>query len=727
MSSSGSDWMSEECRGNLQIVSTDIRPLTVNSKASRANVKRFFLQQKGNRSPIASLAESLLVSISEITASVACVGIEQENFFEFGCNLYRVSPVIMELQSAENPPTYITDILQSLSKSIILARDLVRKCKKGADTVLYPDTRSIAEQLEGVIKQIGEGLSLIPASAFEDQGYPEIAVQSLTKEMKSAHFEFHFFSSVELSNAKKDVQMETDLYSVDYEDSMVTPDLSERSHLHLDKIPESTNSSCTGKNRNRNYESLMTLPPVARYMEPLYETFFCPLTMKIMDDPVTVESGITYERKAITEWCQNFENPEEIFCPETGLKLVSKIPSTNTALKATIEEWEERNETERIKAARAVLSLSSTEDTILEALEDLRIICQRKQYNKVQLRNIGMIPGLTKFLEYKDRNVRCASLELLKIMAEDDDESKEMITKTIDISRIIKMLLSNHQPIKHAILLLLVELSRPQPLCDIIGSVTGAILMLITVKYRWSIDAFASEKADEILRNLERSSDNIKCMAENGHLEPLLNHIIEGSEEMKMKMASYLGEIVFGNDRKTYVAKRASPALIKMVHSGNTLTRNAAFKALKQMSSYHPNGEILVKAGIAVEKLLACLDRENVEVVEAALSAICTLLDDKVDVDKSVIMLSEVNAIQHVMNVVKEHREEGLWKKSFWVIERFLMKGGDKSASDISQDRLLPATLVSAFHHGDVSTSQMAEKILRHLNKMPNTTTNFTM
>ncbi|KAK3031810.1 hypothetical protein RJ639_036962 [Escallonia herrerae] len=79
------------------------------------------------------------------------------------------------------------------------------------------------------------------------------------------------------------------------------------------------------------------------------------------------------------------------------------------------------------------------------------------------------------------------------------------------------------------------------------------------------------------------------------------------------------------------------------------------------------------------------------------------------------------------MNVVKEHREEGLWKKSFWVIERFLMKGGDKSASDISQNRLLPATLVSAFHHGDVSTSQMAEKILRHLNKMPNTTTNFTI
>lgn len=131
----------------------------------------------------------------------------------------------------------------------------------------------------------------------------------------------------------------------------------------------------------------------------------------------------------------------------------------------------------------------------------------------------------------------------------------------------------------------------------------------------------------------------------------------------------------------------------------------------------------------AVERLLSCLDHENPAVVEAALSALCTLLDDKVDVDKSVSMLNGVNAVQHVLNVVKEHREEGLRQKSFWVIEKFLMKGGDQSALDITGDRLLPATLVSAFHHGDGKTRQMAEKILMHLNKMPSftSTTNFTI
>ncbi|KAK9277319.1 hypothetical protein L1049_006860 [Liquidambar formosana] len=130
----------------------------------------------------------------------------------------------------------------------------------------------------------------------------------------------------------------------------------------------------------------------------------------------------------------------------------------------------------------------------------------------------------------------------------------------------------------------------------------------------------------------------------------------------------------------------------------------------------------------AVERLLACLNHENAEVVEAALSAICTLLDDKVDVDNSVTMLSGVNTIQHVLNVVREHKQESLWQKSFWVIERFLLKGGDRSASDISQDRLFHSTLVSAFHHGNGNSREMAERILTRLNKMPNfSTTNYTL
>lgn len=106
---------------------------------------------------------------------------------------------------------------------------------------------------------------------------------------------------------------------------------------------------------------------------------------------------------------------------------------------------------------------------------------------------------------------------------------QEMIVEIISIPTIIQMLSSSHQSIRHASLLFLLELSRSQGLCEKIGSVNGAILMLITMKYRQSYDAFASEKADETLRNLEHSPNNIKRMAENGLVEPLLKNLTEGN------------------------------------------------------------------------------------------------------------------------------------------------------------------------------------------------------
>ncbi|XVE74416.1 hypothetical protein DITRI_Ditri12bG0015400 [Diplodiscus trichospermus] len=1031
---------------------------------------------KIDNNSLASLFETLLADISAITSSVECIEVEQENFIEIGCYIYRVFPAVMELQYAENTPKNAKEILQSLSHDVDLAKDLVGECGKKNQPISETELRSIIAQLERVVKEIGECLCLIPSATFGGDQYVETAVRALSEEMQNVKFEVTRMETMtelepQISFAseqheKSETPIESDLYSVDVDVDLCSIDVdvsfsTESSQImsmpRMVDFLKITSQGSQWQQGSKN-KSLTTLPQVAHYMEPLYDTFFCPLTKQIMDDPVTIESGVTYERKAITEWFKTFSHQEDIICPTTGMKLTSKALSTNAALKTTIEEWKDRNEAARIKVARAALSLASSESMIMEAIRDLQHMCKRKQYNKMQILSAGILPLLIKLLGFRDREVRCGSLELLRQLAE-EDEGQEMIANVMEISTIIELLSSSHQPVRHASLLFLLELSRSQALAEKIGSATGAILMLIRIKYNHHVDSFASQKAEEILKNLERYPDNIKQMAEYGFLEPLLNHLTEGSEEVQMEMASYLGEIILSNDSKTHVAERASPSLIKMVQSGNTITRKAAFKALAEISSYHPNGRILVEAGTvrimaeemftrriydepmnskneaaailanilesgvehdsiqvnthghkmssdyvvyniiymlknstpdelninlirillcltkspksmekifsvvndteasytlielinnpheqlgvaaikllitlaphvgntlserlcktrgqpegliecqtetnqitekqavsakflaklplqnltlnlallnknvvptilqkisliqrsgtrisrhatvyleglvgilvrftttlyepqilhlartynltsvftellmktssdevqrlsaialenlslesinlsrppqikktklmkffnvpkllssssskrkkipvlcpvhggacsaestfclidakAVERLLACLDHENYEVVEASLAALCTLLDDKVDVDKSVSLLSEINAIQHILNVVKEHRQEGLRQKSFWVIEKFLVKGGTKSASDISQDRLLPASLISAFHHGNGSTRQMAENILRHLNRMPNpSTTYYTM
>lgn len=1031
----------------------------------------------GERDRVSILAESLLANISEFIKSVVLIDVEKENFIEIGSYLYRVSAVIMELQIGKNATSNVIEKLQSMFENVHLANELIKKCKKYRQKNQLIEPSIVIEQLQVVNRHIAEGLSLIPCCFYGEQECAETAVKSLLKDMKGAaafvarknlvseqtELEVNMLHSRELmTNETAETETETDLYSIDIEVSMENLRLADSTNLY---ISDNSRSSISGgfhfqNHGNRSPGSLTNLPRMSEseYMEPLYETFFCPLTKKIMEDPVTIESGVTYERDAISEWINKSDNNrEEIFCPKSGQKLKSRNLSTNVALKATIDEWKERNETARIKAARAALSSATTQDIILKAIEDLHSICLRKPYNKVQVRSIGVIPLLGNLLDNRNRTIRCATLELLRYLAEDDDE--EVIVQTIDIATVTRMMSSNHGPIRHASLRLLVELSKSQFLCYNIGAVPGAILMLITAKYRHTDDAFIADKADEVLKSLEKYPSNIKHMGENGYLEPLLNHLLEGSEEMKMEMARYLGEIVLGPDNIIYVAERVSPTLIKMIESGNTSSRNAAFVALQQISSHHPNANTLVQAGLvqimideiisrtmihdepmnskkeaagilanvlesgldlenlqvnerghtlasdymifnfiqriknstpeemnfhlvriliclmkypkasstvtsviketdasynlielinnpdeelsiaalkllitlspfmghtisdrlcktkgqpeslihnpsespritekqavsatllaklphqnmtlnlalvnknaiptiieqinkihvsgtrtsrytsayfdglvgalvrltttlydhqilhvvrtfnftyiftellvktssdevqklsaiglgnlssqsinlskpppiksnkyvkslllrrcmslrsksekvplcsvhrgvcsaedsfclidakAVERLLSCLHHDNVEVVEAALSAISTLLDDKVDMDKSVKLLIEMQTIQHVLSVVKEHRGNVLWHKSFWLIEKFLSKGGDKSVSDISQDRLFPATVVSAFQHGDVCTREMAEKILMHLNKMPHfaNTASFTL
>ncbi|WRX31583.1 WD40 repeat - like 10 [Theobroma cacao] len=68
--------------------------------------------------------------------------------------------------------------------------------------------------------------------------------------------------------------------------------------------------------------------------------FVCPITSHIFDDPVTLETGQTYERRAIQEWLDRGNST----CPITRQNLQStQLPKTNYVLKRLIGSWQEKN------------------------------------------------------------------------------------------------------------------------------------------------------------------------------------------------------------------------------------------------------------------------------------------------------------------------------------------------------------------------------------------------
>ena len=77
---------------------------------------------------------------------------------------------------------------------------------------------------------------------------------------------------------------------------------------------------------------------------------------------------------------------------------------------------------------------------------------------------------------------------------------------------------------------LLHELSKSYSLCNKIGATNGAILILVGMLSSNSEDVATVEHAELALANLERCDTNVKQMAENGRLQPLLKRLVEGKK-----------------------------------------------------------------------------------------------------------------------------------------------------------------------------------------------------
>lgn len=119
-----------------------------------------------------------------------------------------------------------------------------------------------------------------------------------------------------------------------------------------------------------------------------------------------------------------------------------------------------------------------------------------------------------------------------------------------------------------------------------------------------------------------------------------------------------------------------------------------------------------------MDKLVALLDHTNEKVVEAALAALSTLLDDGVDIEQGVMVLCEAEGVKPILDVLLEKRTDNLRRRAVWVVERLLRS--DEIAYDVSGDPNVSTALVDAFQHGDYRTRQIAERALKHVDRLPN-------
>lgn len=100
--------------------------------------------------------------------------------------------------------------------------------------------------------------------------------------------------------------------------------------------------------------------------------------------------------------------------------------------------------------------------------------------------------------------------------------------KTNAIKVAAKLISSSNPTEKSLALSFLQEASKSEFLGRMVGHTTGAVLMLVTTKVNQSSDPEAAKMASEILKNMEKRPKNMKYMALNGYLDPLLTNLVEG-------------------------------------------------------------------------------------------------------------------------------------------------------------------------------------------------------
>ncbi|KAH9794411.1 U-box domain-containing protein 21 [Citrus sinensis] len=127
--------------------------------------------------------------------------------------------------------------------------------------------------------------------------------------------------------------------------------------------------------------------------------FRCPISLDLMKDPVTLSTGITYDRENIEKWIHEDGN---ITCPVTNRVLTSFEPIPNHTIRRMIQDWCVENRSygiERIPTPR--IPVSSVE--VFEINCNITTAC--KSEDQAGCRDL--VAKIKKWTKESDRNKRC--------------------------------------------------------------------------------------------------------------------------------------------------------------------------------------------------------------------------------------------------------------------------------------------------------------------------------
>lgn len=187
--------------------------------------------------------------------------------------------------------------------------------------------------------------------------------------------------------------------------------------------------------------------------------FICPISLQIMEDPVTVVTGITYDRDSIQRWQSHAQNNNT--CPVTNQPLpINSGFTPNHNLRRLIQSWRVSRESDKVPEKQSLFQVKvmvmnlvknvKVQDLKVVALERLgKLACESNEI-RVCMKEVGVVRAMISVVVscYENRSIvgLKEALDVLHLVRFTQDETRLILLKYDRIIRCLTWVLSldNH-------------------------------------------------------------------------------------------------------------------------------------------------------------------------------------------------------------------------------------------------------------------------------------------
>ncbi|XP_054780436.1 U-box domain-containing protein 44-like [Prosopis cineraria] len=559
--------------------------------------------------------------IAELVVCASDVLMKKDSFKELAAYLESIVPILKELMTKKvsNSEAFINTI-DVLNREIRDAKQLTLECRQRSKVYLLVNCMSINKRLQKTIREISWAIGLLPLATSDLSSRTIEEIGKLSENMQQAEFKatvaqeeilekiesgilennvdhsyadnllIHIAEAVGATTERSTLKKELVEFKIEIENCRLRKDQEEA--MYMDQIIallERADAASSPRERELKYLSKRNSLG-SQTLEPL-QSFHCPITQEVMEDPVETSTGKTFERSAIEKW---FAEGNKL-CPLTMTPLDTSILRSNRILKQSIKEWKDRNTMITIVLTKEKLH-SKDDDEVLHCLGTLQDLCEQSGQHREWLMLENYIPVLIQILGAKNHDVRNRALAILNILAKDNDDAKERIANIDNAVVSIVHSLGRRAGERKLAVALLLELSKYDLVREEIGKVQGCILLLVTMSS--SDDNEAAGNAKELLENLSYSNNNVLKMARANYFQHLLHRLSTGPDDVKMIMATALAEMELTNLNKASLFEGGVLGpLLHLVSHADILVKTVAIRSLRNLSSLKKNGLEMIRQG----------------------------------------------------------------------------------------------------------------------------------